>query len=167
MLVGLAACTGGSSSGTGGTSTGMDSPTSQAGRSGLADFDVCNFFTPEDLAALGVHGPGEPDNTLESEPGCNYRGDVKDVTLYKAPDTTFDAYSRRNFGELRQYEIGGRKAANGVTAGSEGQGICSTFLEAGGGTVVITVTGLMRDSVADPCGEAERAARQVEPRLPE
>ncbi|RKT83252.1 Protein of unknown function [Saccharopolyspora antimicrobica] len=161
-LVGLSACSGGSTGG------GEQPQTSAAQSSGLADFDVCNFFTAGDLSAFGVQGPGEPDSTIDTEPGCNFRGDVKDVTLYKVPDTAFDAYTKQgNFGSLTPYEIDGRKAANGVTKGSEGQGICSAFLDAGGGTVIVTVTGLMRDSVADPCGEAEKVARQIEPRLPE
>ncbi|MDA3627593.1 DUF3558 family protein [Saccharopolyspora oryzae] len=161
-LVGLSACSGGA------TGSDEQQQTSEAKSSGLADLDVCNFFTADELSAFGVKGPGEPDSTVDTEPGCNFQGDDKDVTLYKVPGTPFDAYTKKgNFDSLKPFEVSGRKAATGVTKGSEGQGICSAFIDAGSGTVTVTVTGLMKDSVADPCGEAEKVARQIEPRLPE
>ncbi|WP_370591415.1 DUF3558 family protein [Saccharopolyspora montiporae] len=160
-VIGLAAC-----SPMSGDSDTEGSQPSEAQSAGLQDFDVCNFFTPEDLAAVGVSGPGEPEDTVDFEPGCNFRGEAMDLTLFKAPEDPFDQYmSQGNFGEVNPFEVNGRKAAVGVTAGSEGQGICSTFLDAAGGTVIVTVTGDSRDSV-DACGEAKKVAERIEPRLP-
>ncbi|MGW5644973.1 DUF3558 family protein [Saccharopolyspora sp. NPDC003752] len=161
-LLSLTACSGGSPG-----RTGDGEPTTSAAEApGLESFDVCNFFTPSDLSAAGVAGPGEPDNNLKSEPGCNYNGAKMDLTLYKVPDTTFDKYTTQgNFAEIEPFEISGRKAATGVTAGSQGQGICSTFLDAGKGTITVTVTGEDRDSV-DACGESRKVAEQISPRLP-
>lgn len=162
-LLGLSSCSGGS---TGNTGNGGDTPTMTSASSGLESFDVCNFFTPEDLSSAGVAGPGEPDSTIPSEPGCNYQGDKMDLALYKVSDTAFDKYTTQgNFAEIQPFEISGRKAATGVTAGSEGQGICSTFLDASGGTIIVTVTGEDRDSV-DACGESRKVAEQISPRLP-
>lgn len=161
-LVGLSAC----SPGSGDSSDAEGAPPPEAQGAGLKDFDVCNFFTPEDLAAAGVSGPGEPEDTVDFEPGCNFRGEEKDLTLFKNPEDSFDKYmSKGNFGEVNPFEVNGRKAAVGVTAGSEGQGICSSFLDAGGGTVIVTVTGAQSDSV-DACGESKKVAEQIEPRLP-
>ncbi|GAA0520773.1 hypothetical protein GCM10009545_23560 [Saccharopolyspora thermophila] len=63
-------------------------------------------------------------------------------------------------------EIDGRKAARAVAKGASGQGGCSALIDAGGGVVIVDVVGVMRDSVPDTCGEAERAARQIAPKLP-
>ncbi|MEV0052270.1 DUF3558 family protein [Saccharopolyspora shandongensis] len=162
-LLGLTACSGGSPERT----AGGEATTSAEAAPGLESFDVCNFLAPDDLSAAGVAGPGEPDNNLKSEPGCNYSGTKMDLTLYKVPGTTFEKYTTQgNFAEIEPFEIGGRKAATGVTTGSQGQGICSTFLDAAGGTIIVTVTGEDRDSV-DACGESRKVAERVSPRLPE
>lgn len=163
-LLGLTACTGGTAGG--GAPSGGAEPTSAA-PSALESFDVCNFFTPEELAASGVAGPGTPDNNLDSEPGCNFTGDKMDLTLYKVPGTSFDEYmSGGNFGNVQNFDAGGRKAATGVTAGSEGQGVCSSFLDAAGGTIIVTVTAGTTEPV-DPCSETRRVAEQISPRLPQ
>lgn len=161
-VIGLAAC-----SPMSGDSDTEGSQPSETQSAGLQDFDVCNFFTPEDLASAGVAGPGEPDDNLSFEPGCNYDGDEMDLTLYKAPEDPFDKYmSQGNFGEVNPFDANGRKAAVGVTAGSEGKGICSTFLDAGGGTVIVTASEQREGAVPDPCGESKKVAEQIEPRLP-
>lgn len=162
-LLGLSACSGGPA---GGSTDGGGQPSAPA-PSALESFDPCNFFTPEELAASGVAGPGEPDSNLESEPGCNFTGDKMDLALYKVPGTSFDQYmSGGNFGNVQKFDAGGRKAATGVTAGSEGQGVCSSFLDAADGTIIVTVTAGTTEPV-EPCGETRRVAEQISPRLPQ
>ncbi|MGP4019168.1 DUF3558 domain-containing protein [Saccharopolyspora sp. 5N708] len=168
-LVGLAACSGGTSGGGGetGTSEETSAPTSAASGSGLADFDPCSFLTAEELSAAGVSGPGRPANAVESQPGCDFEGENVLLTLSKNETEDFEAYSKNSFEQFDEIDINGRKAARAVTAGSGGQGICSAIISAGGGIVDVNVAGIMRDSVPDPCGEAEKIARQIEPRLPQ
>lgn len=162
-LLGLSACAGGPAGGT----TGGGGESTAPAPSALESFDPCNFFTPEELAASGVAGPGEPDSDLSAEPGCNFTGDKMDLALYKAPTTSFDQYmSSGNFGNVQPFDADGRKAAIGVTAGSEGQGVCSSFLDAAGGTIIVTVTAGTTEPV-EPCGESRRVAEQISPRLPQ
>jgi uncharacterized protein DUF3558 len=165
-MLGLAACSGGS----GGETPGRDTsaPTTQAQAPGLKDFDPCNFLEPADLSAAGVSGPGEPRKQFESEPGCRYEGENLLLTLYKNQEETVDTY--KSGGQWDSYDLvnlNGRKAARGVAAGASGQGGCSAIVDAGGGVVIIDVVGIMRGSVPDTCGEAEKIARQIEPRLPQ
>ncbi|MEV0052272.1 DUF3558 domain-containing protein [Saccharopolyspora shandongensis] len=162
-LVGLSACSGSPGKGSEETST----PTSATQKSGLSNFDPCNFFTPEELSAAGVSGPSRPADALSSQPGCDWEGKDVLLTLSKNETEDFEKYSKNNFETFDEIDINGRKAARAVTAGSGGQGICSAIISAGGGIVDVNVAGIMRDSVADPCGEAEKIARQIEPRLPE
>ncbi|MGI8306215.1 DUF3558 family protein [Saccharopolyspora hattusasensis] len=166
-MLGLAACSGGPSGETshGGNS---ESPTTQAGGSGgLAEFDPCSFLTSEDLNAAGVVGPGEAREQFKDEPGCGFEGEKTLLTLYKNQKQTVDSY--KNNGQWDSYDsigLNGRKAARGVAAGATGQGACSLVVDAGGGVVIVDVVGITRDSVPDTCGEAEKVARQIEPRLP-
>lgn len=162
-LVGLSACSGGSA---GGEEPGA--PTTETQSSGLSNFDPCNFFTPEELTAAGVQaGAGRPANAMESQPGCDWEGENVLLTLSKNETSDFEAYSKNNFEKFERFDIDGRQSARAVTAGSGGSGICSVILSAGGGIVDVNVAGIMNDSVADPCGEAEKVARQIAPRLPQ
>lgn len=164
-LVGLSACSGGSSAG--GEQPGAPTTETQQA-TGLSSFDPCNFFTPEELTSAGVQpGPGRPANAIESQPGCDWEGENVLLTLSKNETSDFEAYSKNSFEKFERFDVDGRQAARAVTAGSGGQGICSVILSAGGGIVDVNVAGIMRDSVADPCGEAEKLARQIAPRLPQ
>ncbi|TDD53695.1 DUF3558 domain-containing protein [Saccharopolyspora elongata] len=164
-LVGLSACSGGP--GKSGEETSTSTPTSAAQSSGLANLDPCTFLTSEELSAAGVSGPSRPVNDLKSQPGCDWEGKDVLLTFSKNETEDFEKYSKNNFETFDRFDINGRQAARAVTAGSGGQGICSAIISAGGGIVDVNVAGIMRNSVADPCGEAEKIARQIEPRLPE
>lgn len=161
-LVGLSACSGGTSKGGEEPST----PTSAAQSSGLANFDPCTFLTPEELSAAGVSAPSRPVDDIKSQPGCDWEGEDVLLTLSKNETEDFEKYSKNNFETFDRFDLNGRQAARAVTAGSGGQGICSTIISAGGGIVDVNVAGIMRNSVPDPCGAAEKIARQIEPRLP-
>lgn len=163
-LVGLSACSGGSNAG--GEQPGA--PTTETQSTGLSSFDPCTFFTPDELTAAGVQaGPGRPAKALESQPGCDWEGENVLLTLSKNETQDFEAYSKNNFEKFERFDLDGRQAARAITSGSGGQGICSVILSAGGGIVDVNVAGIMSDSVADPCGEAEKVSRQIAPRLPQ
>ncbi|WP_223840056.1 DUF3558 family protein [Saccharopolyspora pogona] len=164
-LLGLAACSAGGTPHNGNAI--QATPTTQAEASGLKNFDPCAFLTPQDLSGASVSGPGEKVEEIKSEPGCSYEGEKILLTLYKNAEQTVDKYETSgHWDKYEKFNINGRKAARGVEAGASNQGGCSVVVDAGGGVVLFTVTGIMADSVADPCGEAEKAASKAESRLP-
>ncbi|MEU6130501.1 DUF3558 domain-containing protein [Saccharopolyspora sp. NPDC047091] len=151
----------------GGTREGQESPAPQPKATGLKDFDTCTVLSQEELAAAGVGGPGERVEHLSFEPGCSFEGDVRLLALYKNQDQTVTSYATGgSWDSYDQIDINGRDAARAVSSGSTDQGICNVLVNAGGGVVIVSVSGILRDDVPDPCGEAEKIARQVEPRLP-
>ncbi|WP_243794037.1 DUF3558 family protein [Saccharopolyspora gloriosae] len=148
-------------------STDQETPPTQGSGSGLVGFDPCAFFTPEDLSAAGVSGQGEPVEQLESEPGCSYEGEKVLLTLYKNQQQTTDSYETSgSWDSYEKFDINGRTAARGISAGSTGQGICNVVVDSGGGVAIISISGILLDDVPEPCQAAEDIARQVEPRLP-
>lgn len=157
VLIGLSACTGGSSQG------GEQPP---AGGSGLAAFDPCTFFQQEELASFGVSAQGEVFSPLSFRPGCKWDGDLMGITLNKDLEETVGAQDREQFDTYTPKSIGGRTAAVAVVAGGEGTGGCNVFVDAGGGMVIYGIAGKMRDSIPDPCGELEKIANQTASRLP-
>ncbi|MEV0057986.1 DUF3558 family protein [Saccharopolyspora shandongensis] len=167
-LLGLAACSPGKAPG-GQPGGGEPATTSaNAGAPGLKDFDPCAFFTSADLSAAGVGGQGEKIEQLKFEPGCSYEGEDRLVTLYKNEQETVGKYQTDGkWDSYERFNLNGRNAAHAVAAGSSGRGICSVLVDAGGGVVQIKVSGITKNDVPDPCGEAEKVARQVESRLPQ
>ncbi|GAA3360722.1 DUF3558 domain-containing protein [Saccharopolyspora gregorii] len=151
----------------GDTAPGQESPAPQPKPAGLRDFDTCTFFSPDELTAAGANGPSEPVEDFTFEQGCEFEGETMLLTLYKNQDETVASYETGgHWDSYRKFDINGRAAATGVSAGSTGQGICNTLVDAGGGVVILSVTGFMKDDVPDPCGEAKKLAEQIEPRLP-
>ncbi|MGI8308412.1 DUF3558 domain-containing protein [Saccharopolyspora hattusasensis] len=167
VLIGLAGCSGGTAGGNGKTTT-EQTPTSSSAGSGLKNFDTCAFFTQEDLSVAGVEGPGEKAEQLSFEPGCSYTGEKILLTLYKNEEETVSKYeSDGHWDKYEKFSINGRNAARAVEGGGGAVDAgCSIVLDAGGGVVLVDVTEAKPDSVSDKCGEAEKIARQIEPRLP-
>ncbi|MCA1195897.1 MULTISPECIES: DUF3558 domain-containing protein [unclassified Saccharopolyspora] len=153
----------------GGTDPGSEqnSPEPQPKASGLKDLDPCAFFTPDDLAAAGVGGAPERVEDVSFEPGCSFEGESAMLTLYKNQDETVGSYATHgNWDSYQKFDINGRAAATGVSAGATDRGICNVLVDAGGGVAIVTVNEIFPGGIPDPCGEAEKIARQVEPRLP-
>ncbi|MBB5152878.1 DUF3558 domain-containing protein [Saccharopolyspora phatthalungensis] len=167
VLIGLAGCSGGAAGSNGRTTT-EQPPTSSAAAAGLKDFDTCAFFTQGDLSAAGVKGPGQKAEQLSFEPGCSYRGEKILLTLYKNAEETVDKYeSDGHWDKYEKFSINGRNAARAVEGGGGAVDAgCSIVLDAGDGVVLVDVTEAKPGSVSDKCGEAEKIARHVEPRLP-
>jgi hypothetical protein len=157
VLAGLSACSGGD-----------QPPSGQAKPSGgIAGFDPCQFFTPEELTAAGVSAQGKPYSKVSFEPGCVWEGEKMDVVLQKNAEETVDSYAQHgSFDRYDKMDINGRRTARAITAGAEGTGGCSTMLDSGGGVVILNVVAATRNSVPDTCAESEKIAKLIEPRLP-
>ena len=146
---------------------GEESPAPQPKPTGLRDFDPCTFLTADDLKTAGVAEPGEQVENFSFEPGCRFEGEKTLLTLYKNQDETVISYATGgNWDRYEQLDINGRNAARAISGGSSESGICNVLIDAGGGIAMITVSGALPDDVPDPCGEAEKLARRIEPRLP-
>ncbi|GAA4612947.1 DUF3558 family protein [Saccharopolyspora hordei] len=162
-LLGLAACSGGSE---GQSGSEEQPPTSAAAGSGLAQFDPCGFFKPDELTSWGVSMTSEEFSPVDFEPGCQWEGENMGVTLQKNVTETVESYARSNWDKYEQRSLGGRNGAIAITAGGTGMGGCNALVDAGGGVVIYGVDGYKRDSV-DACAEVEKIASQTASRLPE
>lgn len=163
-LLGLSSCALGDS-GSGGGST-EPSPTSEAPGSGLASFDPCVFFQPDELTSFGVSTQSQDFTQVSFQPGCTWEGEKFDLVLQKNADETVESLSKGAWDEYTKTQIGGRDAARVIPAGAAGQGVCNAVVSTGGGVALYQLTAYMRDSVADPCGEIEKIADQTASRLP-
>ncbi|CAM00418.1 DUF3558 domain-containing protein [Saccharopolyspora erythraea] len=161
-LVGLSACTGQSSG-----HEDAESSSSATPGSGLAAFDPCTFFTPDELTSFGVSTQSEAFSPVSFRPGCAWDGDIMDITLNKDVKETVAGQDPQEFDRFTPKEIAGRSAAVAIVAGGEGTGGCNVFVDSGGGMVIYGLSGRMRDSVADPCAEVEKVAGRTASRLPE
>ncbi|WP_395475102.1 DUF3558 domain-containing protein [Saccharopolyspora spinosa] len=164
-LFGLSAC--GSGGPTGGSSNETSAaPTSESG-SGLASFDPCTFFKPDELTSYGLSTQSEEFTQVSFQPGCSWTGKKMSLALQKNADETVKSLGEGGgHDEYTEIKIAGRDAARMIVAGAKDQGGCVTVVSAGGGIVLYQVTGYMRDSLADPCGEVEKIANQTASRLP-
>lgn len=165
VLIGLAGCSGGAADGGGAPTEGKPAP--EAGGA-LQSFDPCSFLSPEDLSAAGVKGPGEKQDNFDHEPGCSFEGQNILLTVYKNQEETVTKYEKDgNWDKYEKFDLNGRNAARAVEAGGGSVDAgCSVVVDAGGGVVLVDVTEAMPGSVSDKCGEAEKIARQIEPKLP-
>ncbi|WP_344931434.1 DUF3558 family protein [Saccharopolyspora gregorii] len=160
-LVGLSSCALGQDDGAG------TAPTSEEKSADLAKFDPCTFFKPEELTSYGVSTQAEDFTLVSFQPGCAWNGKKMDIALQKNEDETVDSLEKGAHDEYTRIKIAGRDSARMIVAGGEGTGGCITVVPAGGGIVLYQLSGYMRDSVADPCGEIEKIAEQTASRLPE
>lgn len=163
-LVGLAACSGGSS----GTPGGSEPSETQAPGKALASFDPCTFFQPDELTALGLSTQGNNFMPVPSEPGCEWVGEKMTVSLQKNVDQTVASYETSgSWDSYQKKTIAGRSAAVALEAGATGVGSCTALVDAGGGVAIYMLDGAMRDSVPDPCAETEKIVSQTASRLPQ
>ncbi|WP_406692607.1 DUF3558 family protein [Saccharopolyspora sp. ID03-671] len=163
-LIGLSACTGGSS----GTPDGNGPSETQAPGKALASFDPCTFFQPDELTSYGVSTQGKDFSPIPSEPGCEWEGEKQTISLQKNVDQTVASYETGGAWDSYQKKtIGGRSAAIALETGATGQGSCTALVDAGGGVAIYMLDGAMRDSVADPCAETEKIVGQTASRLPQ
>ncbi|WP_243789800.1 DUF3558 family protein [Saccharopolyspora gloriosae] len=165
-LFGLSSCSlGDSSAGDGGADGG--SPTSAAQGSGLESFDPCTFFKPDELTSYGVSTQAKDFTQVSFQPGCSWDGERLSVALQKNADDTVESLEKGgSYDEFTRINVAGRDSARMIVAGGTGTGGCITVVPAGGGIVLYQLSGYMRDSVADPCGEIEKIAGQTASRLP-
>ncbi|MCA1192253.1 DUF3558 family protein [Saccharopolyspora sp. 6V] len=133
----------------------------------LENFDPCTFFKPDELTSYGVSTQAEDFTLVSFQPGCAWNGKKMDIALQKNEDETVDSLEKGAHDEYTRIKIAGRDSARLIVAGGEGTGGCITVVPAGGGIVLYQLSGYMRDSVADPCGEIEKIAEQTASRLPE
>lgn len=161
-LVGLAAC--GSGSGSGDETT--TEPTSSPG-GGLASFDPCTFFQPNELSSFGLGAQPENFTPVSFEPGCRWTGEKFIFSLQKNVKETVDSYETSgSWDSYTKKTIAGRPAAVAVETGATDVGSCTVLVNAGEGVTIFMLDGQDRDSVADPCGESEKIVGQVAARLP-
>lgn len=162
-LLGLSAC-GGASTG------GGEQPSAQppAPGSGLQSFDPCTFFTPEELTSFGVGTTAQDFTQVSFQPGCAWEGEKLSIGLQKnAKDTVQSLGQSGGFDKYEPTTVAGREAAEIIVGGGTDQGGCNYAVSAGGGIVMYQLTGFMRDSVPDPCGELEKVVNQTASRLPQ
>ncbi|WP_190818411.1 DUF3558 family protein [Saccharopolyspora pogona] len=164
-LFGLAACAGGSPSARGGEET-SSAPTSSSAGAGLAGFDPCTFFKPDELTSFGVSTQSEDGTVVSFEPGCKWKGGKMTLSLLKNSDETVASYEKSgSWDSYQKKPLDGRSAAVAVESGAAGQGGCTVLVDAAGGVALYMIDGRMRDSV-DACGEAKKVANQTASRLP-
>ncbi|MEV5540173.1 DUF3558 family protein [Saccharopolyspora shandongensis] len=167
VLFGLAACSGGGKNTGGGEETTSSSPTSAASGSGLAGFDPCTFFTPDELTSFGVSTKSEEFTQVSFQPGCTWNGEKLDIALQKNADETVKSLGEGGgFDKYTPTTVAGREGAELLVAGATGQGVCNYVVSAGGGIAIYQLTGAMRDSVAEPCAELKKIVDQTASRLP-
>ncbi|SFS43734.1 Protein of unknown function [Saccharopolyspora flava] len=157
----LAGCSGGSETG------GAPAP---APENKLAGFDPCTVLSDSELQAFGASGPGEPVDQGVGEPGCDFDAGDYILTVYKAEGNGLDYWEgqRSKFGIFEPNKVGSSNGIKAVTSGSQGQGICRQIIEAGGGTVSVSV-GYSADKIPSDdatCTKAMEIAQVVEPKLP-
>ncbi|QIZ36295.1 DUF3558 family protein [Saccharopolyspora sp. ASAGF58] len=133
---------------------------------GLASVDPCTLLTPDELKSFGFKGPGEPETTISSEPGCSFSGRPLGATFYKYQEKTVEAYSHKeNWSKFDRLQIDGRAAASATSESGQAARICSAMFDAGGGVIVIDVSEVM-DQGLDECAEALKVAQVIAPRMP-
>ncbi|MER7380804.1 DUF3558 family protein [Saccharopolyspora hirsuta] len=151
----------------GGGTTGSGEGATEDPASSLGQVDPCTMLSPEDLAAFGLRGPGEPDDNGASEPGCYFPGDPISGTFFKNQEMTVATYGDKP-GIWEKYDrsqVDGRAAASGIATGAAEAGVCSTLFDAGGGVIILTVSN-KGDSSIDACAEGMKIAEKIAPKLP-
>lgn len=157
-LLGLAGC------GTGGGTTNDSTASPQS--SGLAQVDPCTVLTPDELSSLGFDGPGEPENTIPSEPGCAFDSLEYGITVSKNQEKSVEEYGQQDsWATFDKTQVDGRPAATGVSKNATQADACTALVDAGGGVVLVDVS-LLRAKDLDECGEALKIAGMIAPRLP-
>ncbi|GAA2332760.1 hypothetical protein GCM10009854_05120 [Saccharopolyspora halophila] len=161
-LFGLSACSGG---GAGDTTTGE--PTTEPQAKAIESFDPCTFFESDELTSFGVSTQSQDFSPVSFEPGCKWDGEKLDISLQKNAEETVDSYeSSGSWDSYHKTTIAGRQGAVALETGATDVGSCTVLVDAGGGVAIYMLDGMMRDSVADPCGELEKIANQTASRLP-
>ncbi|MEV0698552.1 DUF3558 domain-containing protein [Saccharopolyspora sp. NPDC050389] len=165
-LFGLAACSGGGKNTGGSEETTSSAPTSAASGSGLAGFDPCTFFKPDELTSFGVSTKSEEFTQVSFQPGCAWNGEKLDIALQKNADETVESLGKGAFDSYTPTTVAGREAAEVLVIGATGQGACNYAVSAGGGIVLYQITAAMRDTLPDPCGDLKKIVDQTASRLP-
>jgi hypothetical protein len=126
-------------------------------------------MTPDELRTLGLKPEKQRPHNELGDVGCQLPGTPFTLAFYKAErnDLAYWEGQRGNFAKLDPNRVGARKGLSGIVNGAQGQGICRQMVEAGGGTVTVTVN-YNGDKIAgnDPCAKALEIAKQIEPKLP-
>ncbi|MEU6129073.1 DUF3558 family protein [Saccharopolyspora sp. NPDC047091] len=133
---------------------------------GLAKIDPCTMLTEAELTARGVLPPGQPNEDISSEPGCDFDGEPFGYSFYKNQEMTVGRYgAQSNWAKFERRELDGRPAANTIDRTAVGARICSTMFDAGGG--VITVTAQETDDEGrDECAESWQVAELIAAKSP-
>ncbi|SDW65892.1 Protein of unknown function [Saccharopolyspora shandongensis] len=164
-LLVLTACAGGGKTARSGEET--SSALASASKFALASFDPCTFFESDELTSFGVSTKSEEFTQVSFQPGCEWRGEEFTLGLQKNADETVQSLGEGGgFDSYVPTTVGGREGAELLVAGATGQGLCNYVVSTGGGIAIYQLTGAMRDSVADPCGDLKKIVDQTASRLP-
>jgi hypothetical protein len=158
VVLGLANC------GSQGGATPSPSGGASSSTKAVPAVDACKVLSAQDFASVGLPAQGQA-RTNDGEVGCSYDGQRYIVKLMVDPTRTVDGYlaGASNYLTDRQNAVNGRRGA--LVQSVDAKNGCTQFMELGGGVFVVRMT-YGYGQTSDPCGDTERIARVVEPKLP-
>ncbi len=156
----LAGCSGGSNG----------APAPEPAPDVLSGIDPCTVLSPDEIQSFGASPQGEPADQGLGEAGCDYKGGDFNFGILKA-STGDEAYwqsQRAQFDKFAPNQIGDKPGFSGISAGGAGQGVCSQFIYAGKGSLIVDVTYRSDKMPGDEatCAKAMEIAQRVEAKLP-
>ncbi|MGH3980627.1 MAG: DUF3558 domain-containing protein [Pseudonocardiaceae bacterium] len=163
VLAGLVAGCGQQVAGAPSQSGGAD-PSSSA----LASFDACMLLSDAEISALGFMPETRRPTDLLGLVGCAYTADIygplRGLRVEKDDETVADYQARsENFDVFRKNEVNGRPGAAIELVDDDIE--CAQIVNAGSGTVQVGWE-FREAGATDPCAEAMRVMKMIEPELP-
>jgi len=136
--------------------------------SALASFDACSLLSDAEVAALGFKPETRKPTDLLGLVGCKYLGDIygplRGLRVEKDVETVADYQARsENFDVFRNNEVNGRPGAAIELVDDDIE--CAQIVNAGLGTVQVGWE-FREAGPTDPCAEALRVMKMIEPELP-
>lgn len=135
-------------------------------RSALASFDLCTVLSDDELRALGIQVETREPLDLLGQVGCQYSGEPFGLSLERDAEETVSEYAERpeNYVSFRRNEVNGRTGAQIQVRPNRED--CAQVMNAGAGSVLVGVSANTSNFTIDPCAEALRIAKMIEPELP-
>lgn len=130
---------------------------------------MCTILTDSELAGLGIKLSSRKQENLLGEVGCGWTGQPFTLDLARGKDTVAQYRARRNdpaFTSFADNTVNGRAGAR-LSVESDRRD-CTQLIDGGPVGLVVSVaqSGLYTGPPIDPCAEAMRIAKTIEPRLP-